>query len=123
MKATNPRIDIHEELIFLGIKSLFSEDVYENFIFLASFANKETMRKGPDFINDLNENNYFSNIIKRIGKNYVFSFDSICLFDYDDIESRLTKFSYEQLKELFEKKIKLLNQKQTKITNNVVDKK
>ena len=123
LKATNPRIDIHEELIFLGIKSLFSEDVYENFIFLASFANKETMRKGPDFINDLNENNYFSNIIKRIGKNYVFSFDSICLFDYDDIESRLTKFSYEQLKELFEKKIKLLNQKQTKITNNVVDKK
>ena len=52
-------------------------------------------------------------------KNYWFAFDSKCLFG-DDIQSRLTKYSYQQLYNLTEEKIKNLFPKGTKKSGNVL---
>ena len=52
-------------------------------------------------------------------KNFWFAFDSKCLFD-DDINSNLTKYSYQQLCNLYEEKIKKLFPKGTKKSGDVL---
>ena len=53
VKSNTNRIDILTKYIFSSVTSLFSEDISENFIILATFANKSTMEKGPDFISSI----------------------------------------------------------------------
>ena len=52
-------------------------------------------------------------------KNYWFAFDSKCIFD-DDFNSKLTKYSYDQLCKLYEVKIKKSFPKSTKESGEVV---
>jgi len=118
-KATNNRLDILTKYIFSSVTSLFAEDISENFIILATFANSETMRKGPNFIESINQDADFLNINKRMDKNYWYAFDSKCIFD-DDFNSKLTKYSYEQICKLYEEKIKKLFPQSTKESGEVV---
>ena len=119
-KATNNRLDTLTKYIFSSVTSLFSEDISENFIILATFANSETIKKGPAFITSINHDADFLNINKRMDKkNYWFAFDSKCLFD-DDFNSKLTKYSYDQLCKLYEEKIKKLFPKGTKESGKIV---
>ena len=119
-KATNNRLDTLTKYIFSSVTSLFAENISENFIILATFANSETMKKGPKFIESINQDADFLNINKRMDKNYWFAFDSKTLFE-DDIDGRLTKYSYEQLCQLYEEKIKRLFPKDTKDSGQVVN--
>ena len=120
-KATNNRLDTLTKYIFSSVTSLFSEDISENFIILATFANSETMKKGPAFIKSINQDADFLNINKRMDKeNYWYAFDSKCLFD-DDINNKLTKYSYEQIYKLYEEKIKKLFPKGTKESGQIVN--
>lgn len=75
-KATNNRLDTLTKYIFSSVTSLFAENISENFIILATFANSETMKKGPKFIESINQDADFLNINKRMDKNYWFAFDS-----------------------------------------------
>ena len=49
-KSNNNRLDILTRYIFSCITSLFSKDITENFIILATFATKDTIKNGPAFI-------------------------------------------------------------------------
>jgi len=113
------RLDTLTKYIFSSVTSLFAENISENFIILATFANKETMKKGPKFIESINQDASFLNINKRMDKDYWFAFDSKTLFE-DDIDSQLTKYSYEQLCKLYEEKVKRLFPKSTKESGQVV---
>ena len=118
-QAIRNRLDDTTKYIFSSVTGLFAEDISENFIILATFANSETMKKGPVFIQSIDHDAGFLKIKKRMDKNYWFAFDSKCLFD-DDIESRLTKYSYQQLYNLYEEKIKKLFPKGTKNSGYVL---
>ncbi len=118
-KAINNRLDTLTKYIFSSVTSLFAENISENFVILATFANGETMKKGPKFIESINQDASFLNINKRMDKNYWFAFDSKALFE-DDINSKLTKYSYDQLCKLYEEKIKKLFPKSTKESGQIV---
>ena len=113
------RLDNTTKYIFSSVTGLFAEDISENFIILATFANSETMKKGPAFIQSIDHDAGFLKIKKRMDKNYWFAFDSKCLFD-DDINSKLAKYSYQQLCNLYEEKIKKLFPKETKKSGDVL---
>ena len=118
-QAIRNRLDPQTKYIFSSVTGLFAEDISENFIILATFANSETMKKGPAFIQSIDHDAGFLKIKKRMDKNYWFAFDSKCLFD-DDINSKLTKYSYQQLCNLYEEKIKKLFPKGTKKSGDVL---
>ena len=120
INATNNRIDTISKYIFSSIANLFSEEIWENFIFLATFANRETMKKGPSWIESINKDVSFSFLNKRMDNNYWYAFDSKSLFD-DDIDLKLTKYSYEQISKLYEEKIKKLNPKSMKESTLVIN--
>lgn len=113
------RLDDRTKYIISSVTGLFADDISENFIILATFANSETMKKGPAFIKSIDHDAGFLKIKKRMDKNYWFAFDSKCLFDYD-INSKLAKYSYQQLCNLYEEKIKKLFPKDTKRSGDVL---
>ena len=101
-KATDHKLDILTKYVFSSITNLFSEDFAENFIFLATFANSHTVKEGPTFTKHIAQYLDVLNINNKIEQKYWFSFDSKSLFD-DDIDCKLTKYSYEQYSKLYEK--------------------
>ena len=109
-KATNNRLDTLTKYIFSSVTSLFAENISENFIILATFANSQNMKKGPDFIDSLekDEGADFLNVKQKKENNveFYYTFDSKLIFD-DEINDNLTKFSYEQLNKLYERVKKL----------------
>ena len=113
------RLDDRTKYIISSVIGLFADDISENFIILATFANSETMKKGPAFIKSIDHDAGFLKIKKRMDKNYWFAFDSKCLFD-DDINSKLAKYSFQQLCNLYEEKIKKLFPKETKKSGDVL---
>jgi len=87
--------------------SLFSEDITEKFNILETFASKETIKNGPAFIDSIQTDSDFLNIQKRgMDEKWWFTFDSKCLLSNE--EDRLTKYSFSQLNELCDKKVKKL---------------
>ena len=52
-QAIRNRLDPQTKYIFSSVTGLFAEDISENFIILATFANSETMKKGPAFIQSI----------------------------------------------------------------------
>ena len=53
VKSQTNRIDVLTRYIHRIVTSLFSEDISENFIVLATFATKDTFINGPDFIDSM----------------------------------------------------------------------
>ena len=112
MMSTSKRVFILTKYIFNYISSLFSEDITENFIILSTFANRDTIKKGPAFIVWMKKYEDFLNIQKRREDDkWWFAFDSICVLDKEEEEDRLTKYSFSQLNKLYEEKIKKLRPK------------
>ena len=115
--STLARIDVETRYIYSCVTSLFADDVSENFIILATHANRDCMEKGPIFTQSIIKDADFLKIKERIKENtkWWYSFDSklIIYKDKDEID-KLTKFSYEQLFNFYEEKVKKLMPKNIK---------
>lgn len=118
-KSSNNRLDILTRYIFASVTGLFSDDITENFIVTATFANRETMEDGPAFVTSIQEDADFLNIKDRINQKWWYAFDSKVIFDNE--EDKLTKFSVQQLKELYEEKVKKLRPKGVKKSAEVLE--
>ena len=118
-KSQNNRLDILTRYIFSSVTSLFSEDISENFIILATFASKDTESEGPAFIDSIQKDADFLKIQDRLNEKWWFAFDSKSLFD-NDID-RVTKYSSRQLSELYEEKVKKLRPKNVKKCAEVLE--
>ena len=102
------------------INSLFSKDITENFIILSTFATKDTIKNGPAFIDLIQTDADFLNIKKRgMNEKWWFAFDSKCILDND--EDELTKYSFFQLNELYEEKVKKLRPNSIKKSAEVLE--
>ena len=111
-KSTDIRFHPLVKYIFADISSNFTEDIAENLIFLSTHANRDTIKKCPYCIENIEVSSYFSSTNQSIDKIW-YSFDSKYLFDEEDINTKFTKYCYEQICKLYEK-IKELNPKKTR---------
>ena len=111
-KSNTNRLDILTRYIFSCVTSLFSEDISENFIILATYANEDTFINGPDFIDSIKNDNDFLNIQQRMDKNWWYAFDSKSILSNKD--SNLAKFSYKNLLDFYKEKVFALKPKNIK---------
>jgi len=120
-KANTNRLDILTRYIFSSVTSLFSEDISENFIVTATFATRTTIDEGPDFVESIQTDADFLKIQDRKNENekWWYAFDSRSVLDNE--EDRVTKYSREQLKALYEEKIKKLRPKNVKKCAEVLE--
>ena len=118
-KSNTNRLDILTRYIFSSVTNLFSEDISENFIILATFANIETMEDGPAFISSIQTDADFLNIQKRMNENWWYALDSKCILRNE--KDSLTKYSFKQLNELYENKVKKLRPKSIKKCAEVLE--
>ena len=109
VKSNTNRLDVLTKYIFSSVTSLFSEDISENFIIIATFANKATIKKGPDFVESIQTDADFLNINKRMDDKWWFAIDSRSIMDNE--EDKLTIYSFEKASELYEEKVKKLRPK------------
>ena len=119
VKSNTNRLDILTKYIFSSVTSLFSEDISENFIILATFANKDTIKKGPDFIHSIQTDAEFLNIQKRMNDNWWYALDSMSILENE--KDKLTLYSFEKTKELYEQKIMNLRAKGIKNSSEVLN--
>jgi len=108
-KSNTNRLDILTKYIFSSVTSLFSEDISENFIILATFASDDTLSEGPDFIESIKTDADFLNINKRMDKNWWYAFDSKSVLN--NKVSELAKFSFKSLCDFYENKVTKLRSK------------
>lgn len=106
VKNNTNRIDILTRYIFSSVNSLFSEDISENFIIIATFVNKSTINKGLDFVESIQTDADFLNINKRMDNKWWYSIDNRSIMDNE--EDKLTLYSFEKAVELYEEKVKKL---------------
>ena len=118
-KSNNNRLDILTRYIFNSVTCLFSEDISENFIVLATFASRDTESEGPAFIDSIQKDADFLKIQDRLDEKWWFAFDSKCVLDNDS--DKVTKYSFRQLKELYEEKVKKLKPKSVKKCAEVLE--
>ena len=118
-KATNSRLDIQTQYIFSSVTSLFSEDISENFMILATHATKDSIEEGPSFIKTIKEDAGFLKIQDRMDDKWWYLFDSKSIIYYKD-KDILTTYSFEQLTEFYEEKVKKLRSKSIKICSKVL---
>ena len=104
VKSNTNRIDTVTKYIFSSVTSLFSDDVTENFIVLATFANKETTKKGPAFAQSIQTDADFLNIQKNMNQKWWYALDSQCILENE--KDSLTLYSFEKANELYEEKVK-----------------
>ena len=117
-KSTDARLDNLVRYIFSCATSLFSQDISENLIILATHANKSTIKEGPQFIDCISSDENFKNILKNMDKKWWYAADSKSILD-NDID-RLTKYSYNQLKDLYEEKVQKSKPKDISKSSEVV---
>ena len=117
-KSTEARLDILVKYIFSCATSLFSQDISENLIILATHAIKSTIKEGPQFIECISSDENFKNILQNMDKKWWYAVDSKSFFD-NDID-KLTKYSYNQLKDLFEEKIQKSKAKEISKSSEVI---
>ena len=119
VKSNTNRIDILTKYIFSSVTSLFSEDISENFIILATFANKSTMEKGPDFVSSIKTDADFLKIEERMDPKWWYAFDSKNILDNE--QDKLTIYSFSKASELYEEKVKKLRKKGIKTSSEVLN--
>ena len=113
-KERYEKLNIFDRYIFNCATSLFTEDVIENFIILVTHANENMINnEWSSFISSLSDDINFDDIkIKAVNKwKYYIDNESIFLDKVND----LTKYSFQQLNEIY--KDKILNSK-PKITKH-----
>lgn len=52
-KANTNRLGILKKYIFSSVTCLFSENISENFLVIATFAGRDTIQDGPGFIESI----------------------------------------------------------------------
>ena len=119
VKSNTNRIDISTKYIFSSVTSLFSEDISENFLILATFANKSTMETGPDFVSSIKTDADFLKIEERMDTNWWYAFDSKNILDNEN--DRLTNYSFSKASEFYEEKVKKLRKKGIKTSSEVLN--
>ena len=119
VKSNTNRLDILTKYIFSSVTSLFSEDITENFIILATFANKDTIKNGPDFISSIQTDADFLKINERMDQKWWYSFDSKCILDNEN--DKLTKYSFSNANDLYDKKVTLLKPKSIEKSSEVLN--
>jgi len=112
VKTNTNRIDVLTKYIFSSVTSLFSEDISENFLILATFCDKGTKTKGPAFVSSIQTDADFLKINKRMNDKWWYAIDSMSIFDPE--KDNLTIYSFESAIELYEKKVKILRAKNIK---------
>ena len=118
VKSNTNRIDTVTKYIFSSVTSLFSDDVTENFIVLATFANKETTKKGPAFAESIQTDADFLNIKKNMNEKWWYAIDSQCILENE--KDTLTLYSFEKATELYEEKVKKFRPKGIKKSAEVL---
>ena len=119
VKTNTNRIDILTKYIFSSVTCLFAEDISENFIILATFANKETISKGPAFVESIKTDADFLKINERMNDNWWYAIDSKSIMDNEN--DKLTNYSFEKAKELYNVKVKKLRRKGIKKSAEVLN--
>lgn len=119
VKSNTNRLDILTKYIFSSVTSLFSEDITENFIILATFANNDTIKNGPDFISSIQTDADFLKINERMNQKWWYSFDSKCILDNEN--DKLTKYSFSNANDLYDKKVTLLKPKSIAKSSEVLN--
>ena len=118
-KSNTNRPDILTKYIFKSVTSLFSEDISENFFIIATFDNKSTINKGPDFIESIQTDEDFLNANKRMDNKRWHSIDSGSIMDNE--EDKLALYSFGKVVQLYEEKVKKLRPKGIKKCANVLN--
>ena len=104
-KSNESRLDTLIKYIFSCVTSLFSEDLIQNIIFLCTHADRSTIKEGPQFIKSISTEKNFKTIIEKINTKFWYAVESISIFD-DEINDKLCQYSFNQLYELYEEKVK-----------------
>ena len=117
-KSNNNRIDINTKYIFSSVTSLFAENITENFIVVPTFATKDTIIEGPAFIDSIKTDADFLKLEERNNDKWWFALDSKSVLDNET--DRITKYSFSQMKELYETKVKKLPPKPIKKSAEVL---
>ena len=117
--ATASRLDILTKYIFTSVTSLFSDDISPNLFILATHANRDTINNGPAFISTIGSDEAFIAINKKMDEKFWFASDNKLIF-YTDTD-KLSQYSYNQLLELYEEKVKKLGPKGVKNSANVLN--
>jgi len=117
-KANTNRLDICTRYIFNSVTCLFAENITENFIVIPTFATKDTISDGPAFIESIKTDADFLKIQDRMNDKWWYALDSKSVLDNE--EDKITKYSFEQMKELYETKIKKLPPKGIKQSAEVL---
>ena len=117
--ATASRLDILTKYIFISVTSLFSEDISPNLFILATHANRDTMTSGPAFVSTISSEEAFIAINKKMDEKFWFASDNKLIFLMDT--DKLSVYSYNQLHELYEEKVKKMGPKGVKNSANVLN--
>ena len=118
-KSNESRLDTLIKYIFSCVTSLFSEDLIQNIIFLCTFANKSTIKKVPQFIESISTEKNFKTIIEKMNTKFWYVVESISIFD-DDIKDKLSQYSFNQLYQLYEEKVKNSQSKNISISTEII---
>ena len=108
-KANTNRIDTVTKYIFSSVTSLFEDDITENLVIIPTFASKDTIEEGPAFVESIKTDADFLKFEDRKDQ-WWFALDSKSVLDNQE-EDKITKYSFEQMKTLYEKKLKNYLQK------------
>jgi len=119
--ATVNRLDIDTKYIFTSITKLFAGNINENFIILATHANYESMTEGPIFVESIQTDAECLKIEEKTKKGikWWYAFDSKCILSNKIHE--LSNFSYSQLSDFYEEKVKKLEPKEIKQSLEVLN--
>ena len=103
VKSTDARLDINIKYIFNQVTGLFSEDIGINFFALATHATRQDMGDVPAMIKALETDETFKEIRKKMQKKWYYALDSTTIMEKE--LSKMAKFSYNQLRELYNEKV------------------
>ena len=96
----------------LSLTSLFAGDITENFFVIPTFDSKDTIDKGPAFIESIKTDSENLKLEERKDE-WWFALDSKSVLDNEEV--KITKFSFEQMNALYKKILKSFLQKELKI--------
>ena len=103
-RSNNARLDNLTKYIFSFSTSIFSIDLCKNFVILSTFADKNTIKNGPLYINSIIKDNFFKEILDKMDKKWWYAVDSLYLFD-NDIKDKLCIYTFNQYNYLYNEKV------------------
>ena len=120
VQSNSNRIDCLRQYIFASVTKLFAEDMNENFIVLATHADKYSIRGKPIVISSFETQDDFLKLKKRLDKNWWFTIDSKSIFENE--KDKLVKYSFENAEQLYKEKIRKLISRRIANSSEVLQK-